>query len=71
MNKHKHKHEHESEPPQCSIAFAWCDDCKSMHVAMFNADYEIIGMGDIPDLDALIAALQEAKTGFADNRRLQ
>lgn len=57
--------------PSCSIAFVWCGDCNSMHVTMFDSDFEIVGMGDIPDLDALIAALQEAKTGFADNRRLQ
>lgn len=66
MGKHKHKFE-----PNCSIAIAWCDDCKSMHVAMFDEDYEIIGMGDIPDLDALIAVLQEAKCFNQGSQRLQ
>jgi hypothetical protein len=65
MGKHKSEH-------CCSIAFAWCDECKSMHVAMFDADYEIVGMGDIPDLDVLITVLQEAKKNLSHGtQRLQ
>lgn len=64
MGKHKTERE-------CSIAFAWCNDCKSMHVAMFDEHYEIIGMGDIPDLDALIAVLQEAKGHSQGSQTLQ
>jgi hypothetical protein len=64
MDKHKAEH-------ACSIAFAWCHDCKSMHVAMFDEHYKIIGMGDIPDLDALIAVLQEARSFSHGEQRLQ
>ena len=64
MGKHKSEH-------ACSIAFEWCHDCQSMHVAMFDEHYEMIGMGDIPDLDGLIAVLQEARSFSQGEQRLQ
>jgi hypothetical protein len=46
--------------PPCAIAFTWCDGC--VHVGLFREDGTLLGSGAIPDLDGLIAALQQIKS---------
>jgi hypothetical protein len=48
--------------PECAIAFTWCYDCGCVHVGLFREDGALLGMGAVPDLDGLIAALQQIKS---------
>jgi hypothetical protein len=53
---------HEHAPPiACAVSFTWCNDCKCVHVGLFDEDQEMICMGNIGDIDLLISMLQQAK----------
>jgi hypothetical protein len=46
----------------CSVTIAWCNDCKCVHVGLFDDDLELVGMGNVVDVDQLISMLQQAKS---------
>lgn len=46
----------------CSVSITWCTECKCIHVGLFDEDQEMIGMGNINDVDMLIGLLQQARS---------